>query len=118
MLSRASKTRRSIRWHLVAIVAAVVILFGGVGLLGANTELSGAVIASGSLVVESNVKKVQHPTGGTVGELLVHDGSQVREGDVLVRLDETVARSNLAAIMKSLWELSARQARLEAERDA
>jgi HlyD family secretion protein len=117
MPSRAEATRRSVRWHLAAIGAAVAILIGGAGVLGANTELSGAVIAAGSLVVESNVKKVAHPTGGTVGELPVHDGSQVREGDILLRLDETVARSNLAAIMKNLWELSARQARLEAERD-
>ena len=117
MRSRVNRTRRSIRAHLAAIVAAVAVLLAGVGILGANTDLSGAVIAAGSLVVESNVKKVQHPTGGTVGELLVRDGSQVRKGDILLRLDETVARANLAAIMKSLWELSARQARLEAERD-
>jgi len=117
MRSRAERTLRSIRWHLAAIVAAVVLLLGGAGLLGANTDLSGAVIASGSLVVESNVKKVQHPTGGTVGELLVREGAKVREGDILLRLDETVARANLAAIRKNLWELSARQSRLEAERE-
>lgn len=118
MRSRAERTLRSIRWHLAAIVASVVVLLGGAGLLGANTDLSGAVIAAGSLVVESNVKKVPHPTGGTVGELPVRDGATVREGDILLRLDETVTRANLAAIRKNLWELSARQSRLEAERDA
>jgi multidrug efflux pump subunit AcrA (membrane-fusion protein) len=85
--------------------------------LGARTELSGAVIAAGSLVVESNVKKVAHPVGGSVGELLVHEGAKVSEGDILVHLDETVAKSNLATIVQNLWELSARGARLEAERD-
>jgi HlyD family secretion protein len=114
---RASRTLRSIQWHLAAIVGAVVVLAGGVGVLGAKTELSGAVVAAGSLVVESNVKKVQHPVGGTVGELLVKEGSHVSAGDILVRLDETVAKANLATITKSLWELSARGARLEAERD-
>ena len=117
MPMRESMTRRSIRWHLAAIAGSVGILAGGVGLLSAKTELSGAVVAAGSLVVESNVKKVQHPTGGTVGELFVKDGDKVLAGDILVRLDETVAKSNLAAISKSLWELSARQSRLEAERD-
>jgi HlyD family secretion protein len=117
MPSRARKTLRSIHWHLAAIVGAVVVLAGGISVLGAKTELSGAVIAAGSLVVESNVKKVQHQTGGTVGELLVGDGSRVLAGDLLVHLDETVAKSNLATVTKSLWELSARGARLEAERD-
>jgi HlyD family secretion protein len=110
-------TQPSIRAHLVAIAAAALFLVLGVGVIGATTELAGAVIASGALVVESNVKKVQHPTGGIVGELLVHDGSRVRVGDLLIRLDETMAQANLAMIDKSLAELYARRARLEAERD-
>ena len=71
----------------------------------------------GTLVVESDVKKVQHPTGGVVGEIHVRDGDRVKAGDVLIRLDETQTRANLAIIEKSLDELAARQARLEAERD-
>ena len=65
------KTQQSIRAHLVAIGRDRRLLVGGIGVIGASTELAGAVIASGTLVVESNVKKVQHPTGGIVGELLV-----------------------------------------------
>jgi HlyD family secretion protein len=68
-------------------------------------------------VVDSHVKKVQHPTGGVVGEIYARDGDRVRAGDVVIRLDETVARANLAMVSKSLDELAARQARLEAERD-
>jgi len=117
MPSRASRTRRSIRRHLAAILGATALLAGGAGALGARTELSGAVIAAGSLVVESNVKKVAHPVGGTVGEIFVKEGATVAEGDVLVHLDETVAKANLATIVGNLWELSARGARLEAERD-
>jgi HlyD family secretion protein len=79
--------------------------------------ISGAVVASGSLVVDSNVKKVQHLTGGIVGELRVRDGDRVRAGDIVVRLDETVTRANLAIITKGLDELGARKARLESERD-
>jgi HlyD family secretion protein len=109
--------RRSIRRHLVAGVALVVLLAGGVGGWAATTEFAGAVIAPGNLVVETNVKKVQHPTGGVVGELRVRDGDPVKAGDVVVRLDDTVTRANLAIVVKSLDELSARQARLEAERD-
>jgi HlyD family secretion protein len=112
-----NNTQRSIRAHLVAIAAAALFLVLGIGVIGATTELAGAVIASGALVVETNVKKVQHPTGGIVGELLVQDGTRVRAGDLIIRLDETTAQANLAMVEKSLAELFARRARLEAERD-
>jgi HlyD family secretion protein len=108
---------RSIRNNLMAGGALLVLLVGGVGGWAATTELAGAVIASGSLVVDSNVKKVQHPTGGVVGELLVHDGDKVNAGDVVLRLDDTITRANLAIVSKALDEQTARKARLEAERD-
>jgi HlyD family secretion protein len=107
----------SLRRHLLLGTAAVVLLVGGIGGWAASTELSGAVIAPGQLVVDSNVKKVQHPTGGVVGELRVKDGDRVKAGDVVVRLDETQTRANLAIVTKALDELAARQARNEAERD-
>jgi HlyD family secretion protein len=107
----------SIRRHLFAGVMIVLLLGGGVGGWAATTELSSALIAQGSVVVDSNVKKVQHPTGGIVGELRAHDGDHVKAGDILVRLDETVMRANLAIVTKGLDELMARKARLEAERD-
>jgi HlyD family secretion protein len=69
------------------------------------------------VVVDSNVKKVQHPTGGVVGEVRVRDGDRVKAGDTLVRLDETVTRANVAIVHKGLIELYARKARLAAERD-
>ncbi len=93
------------------------VLTAGIGGWAATTELSGAVTASGSVVVESNVKKVQHLTGGIVGELLVHEGDHVRTGDTLVRLDETVLRANLAIVTKGLDEMRARKARLVSKRD-
>jgi HlyD family secretion protein len=109
--------RRSIRGHLVGGVVIVLLLTGGLGGWAATTELSGAVIASGSIVVDSNVKKVQHLTGGIIGELLVREGTHVRAGDVLLRLDETLTRASLAIVVKGLDEMNARKARLEAERD-
>ncbi|MER8572058.1 HlyD family type I secretion periplasmic adaptor subunit [Mesorhizobium sp. M1409] len=113
----ASTIDRTIRRYLLGGVAACILLVGGAGSLAAVTELSGAVIASGKLVVDSSVKKVQHPTGGVVGEILVREGDVVRAGQVLVRLDETVTRANLAIVTKGLDEFDARLARLEAERD-
>jgi len=117
MSRSARSTRSSIRRHLGLGLGVAVILAAGVGGWAGTAEIAGAVIAPGSLVVDSNVKKVQHPTGGVVGELLVRDGDQVKSGDLLVRLDETITRANLAMVLKSLDEFAAREARLEAERD-
>jgi HlyD family secretion protein len=117
MIEPSQNARRSIRRHLMAGAATMALLLGGVGGWAATTELSGAVVAPGVLVVDTNVKKVQHPTGGVVGELRVRDGDRVKAGDIVLRLDETVTQANLAIVVKGLDELRARQARLEAERD-
>ena len=112
-----SESRGSIRRHMLVGLVIVIVLAGGVGGWAGTMKLSGAIIASGSIVVESNVKKVQHPTGGIVGEVRVTDGDRVKAGQILVRLDDTVTRANLAIVTKGLSELEARKARLESERD-
>ena len=112
-----SKARQSINRHTRLALGGVALLVGGLGGWAWMTELSGAVVAPGTVVVDSHVKKVQHPTGGVIGEILARDGDRVRSGDVVIRLDETVARANLAMVAKSIDEMTARRARLEAERD-
>lgn len=112
-----SDPRASIHRQLILAGAISFALVPGIGGWAALTSFSGAVIAPGQLVVESDVKKVQHPTGGVIGELLVKDGDRVRAGDVLVRLDETQTRASLDITRKALDELAARRARNEAERD-
>jgi HlyD family secretion protein len=112
-----SSTGQSIRRHTIALAAAAGFLVCSIGIMGAATDMSGAIISSGSLVVESSVKKVQHSSGGVAKTLMVKDGVHVSEGDLLIRMDETVAQANLSAVTKSLWELEARRARLQAERD-
>jgi HlyD family secretion protein len=117
MTTMHPKTHSSMRRALLGGTTVAGLLAFGIGGWAATTELSGAVIAPGSLVVDSNVKKVQHPTGGVVGELRVRDGDHVKAGEVVVRLDDTQTQANLAIITKSLDDLAARQARDEAERD-
>ncbi|WP_213739513.1 HlyD family type I secretion periplasmic adaptor subunit [Bradyrhizobium sp. dw_411] len=107
--------RSSIRLHLIIGLAVVLVLAGGLGGWASTAEISGALIAPGSIVVDSNVKKVQHPTGGVVGELLARDGDIVKAGDVVVRLDDTVTKASLAIVTKNLDGLLARAARLQAE---
>jgi HlyD family secretion protein len=92
-----------------------------VGLLAggwiALMPLAGAVVVPGNLVVQSNVKTIQHPTGGVVAEIAVHNGMRVSAGDLLVRLDATQAQASLQMVSKQLDELRVRIARLVAERD-
>src|SRR5689334_10480740 len=107
----------SMRRNTRAAAGVVVFLLGGIAVWAATTEISGAVIASGNVVVDSNAKKVQHPTGGIVTEVRAHDGDHVRAGDLLVSLDPTVTRANLSIVSKDLDQLTAQKARLEAERD-
>ncbi|WP_407177225.1 HlyD family type I secretion periplasmic adaptor subunit [Bradyrhizobium sp. STM 3562] len=107
--------RRAIRQHVIAGLVVVAVVAGGFGGWASTTEISGALIAPGQIVVESNVKKVQHPTGGVVGELLARDGDVVKAGQIVVRLDDTVTKANLAIVTKNLDAALARAARLEAE---
>jgi HlyD family secretion protein len=109
--------RRAIRKLNLIGLALTVLLIGGVGGWATNAELAGAVIAPGTIVVESSVKKVQHPTGGVVGEILVKEGDAVDAGQLVLRLDDTVTRSTLGAVRSQLDEFMAREARLLAERD-
>lgn len=104
------------KYMLLGLTVAIALL-GGLGAWGMTAELAGAVLAEGTVVVDGNVKKVQHQAGGIVGQILVKDGDRVGVGDLLVRLDDTVTRANLAVITKQLDELAMRQARLKAERD-
>jgi membrane fusion protein, type I secretion system len=109
--------RGMLRRQTVAIVIAAVLLVAGLGGWAMTTEFTGAVIAAGQLVVDSNVKKVQHPTGGVVGRLNVREGKEVKAGEIVISLDDTQIRANRDIVVKALNELSARQAREEAERD-
>lgn len=113
--ARDKGVRASIRLHLIVGLAVVIVLVGGLGGWASTVAISGALIAPGQVVVESNVKKVQHPTGGVVGELRARDGDVVKTGDILVRLDDTVTRANLAIVTKNLDAALARAARLQAE---
>jgi len=106
---------KSIRRHILISLVVILLLVGGLGTWAATSEFAGAVIAQGQLVVDTNVKKVQHPTGGVVAELRARDGDLVNAGDVVIKLDDTQTRANLAIVTKGLDELAARRAREEAE---
>ncbi len=97
---------------------ALIVLVGVLGVWSVTARIAGAVIASGMIQLENNRQVVQHPQGGVVGEILAKNGDTVEAGDVLVRLDDTLLKSELAIVEGQLFEIQARKARLEAERDS
>jgi HlyD family secretion protein len=96
------------------VLLAVSLIAGGWAVL---MPLAGAVVVPGNLVVQSNVKTIQHPTGGVVAEIAVRNGQHVGGGDLLLRLDATQAQASQQMVSKQLDEIRARIARLTAERD-
>ncbi len=115
---KVDRARRAVIRHAMVGLALFGGLILGVGGWAVATDLSGAVIASGVVVVNSNVKKIQHPFGGVVSEVLVKNGQQVEAGELLIKLDPTVLTANHKVISKGMLESFARQGRLEAERDS
>ena len=73
------------------------------------------VVAFGAVVVDATPKPVRSSGGGTVAELRVHDRDQVAAGDVIMRLDDAVTRTNLETLSRTLDLLAVRRARLLAE---
>ncbi|KQY26704.1 HlyD family type I secretion periplasmic adaptor subunit [Rhizobium sp. Root482] len=105
----------SSRIVMSAVLAGFLIV--GVGGWAAQAKLSGAVIASGYVVVPEQVKTIQHRDGGIVSEILVANGDAVKQGEILLRLDDTQTRVELTIIETQLQQMNAMQARLRAERD-
>lgn len=109
------------RWSavrpMVTGIVAIVVLVGGFGTWAMESEIKGAIIAFGRIEVDQNRQVVQHPDGGVVAEILVKEGDTVTEGQVMVRLDAEQLQSELAVVEGQLFEVLARRARFEAERD-
>jgi HlyD family type I secretion membrane fusion protein len=97
--------------------AAGLALILGLGGWGATAQLAGAVLATGSVVVDENLKSVQHRDGGIIADILVREGASVTAGQVLIRLDDAATSAELSILRHQMMELAIRRARLMAERD-
>lgn len=117
MSSDAAETeaRSSLKRHSALAVVLTVAVVGGLGLWASFTDIAGAVVASGTVVVDGGTKRVQHQEGGIVAEILVENDDLVEEGQLLLRLDGTSVEASLAVIEAQLDDMLARRSRLVAE---
>ena len=106
-----------LRAPMLTGLLALLVLVGGFGTWAVTTNISGAVVASGQIEVDQNRQVVQHPDGGVVEAILIDEGDFVEQGEPLIRLDENVLQSELTIVEAQYFELVARRARLQAERD-
>lgn len=109
---------RSLRLHASVGVICIALGLGGLGYWAAVTPIAGAVTAGGTVVVDGGSRKVQHPEGGVVAEIMVHNDDPVVAGETLVRLDGTTTSAGLALVQSQLVDAFIRRARLLAETDA
>ena len=100
MTQSAYGVRSSLRTHGLLVVFVSMLLIFALGGWATTTEFAGAVVAPAQVIVDSNVKKIQHLTGGVVGDLRVRDGVHVKAGDILIRLDDIQTRANLAIVRR------------------
>jgi HlyD family secretion protein len=105
--------RKIKRFGMVLVAMLALAVFGW----GAQARIAGAVIAAGQVAILSDPKVVQHLDGGIVAAIYVRDGNRVKEGDPLIRLDDTEIKARLEIITSKLHSMLFEQARLEAERD-
>lgn len=108
--------RLSARGALVLGFLTLAVLVGGFGAWSVFSSIAGAVVAGGQVEVDQHRQVVQHPDGGVVAEILVHEGDKVEAGQVLIRLDGELMRSERSIVEGQFFELLARRGRLEAER--
>ena len=106
-----ARAKSRTRMAMYAALALVVLVIVG----GALIPIGGAVIASAEVGPESRIKRIAHPTGGVIAQILVGDGDAVEEGDLLMRLEADVSAINAEYSERSLAQLLAQRARLVAE---
>lgn len=114
-MNTAPSDATSLKRHGYVGLLAVVGLFGGLVAWSALTEIAGAIVAPGILVVADNAKKVQHPEGGVVAQLFVQNADHVEQGQLLAVLEQTTISAALAISEAQLQDAYAREARLVAE---
>lgn len=105
--------RRDVKFGIIIIA----VFFGLFWLWALLAPLESAALAPGKIVASSNRKTIQHLEGGIIRKIYVKEGSSVKAGDPLIKLDDTQARARYELLWNQVMELYAKEARLIAQRD-
>ena len=97
--------------------AIIATFFGSFAAWSVMAPVSSAVVSPGIVSVDTNVRSVQHLEGGIVEEIMVREGTAVSAGEPLVRLENTIPMASMVQLRARLFETTALEARLRAERD-
>ena len=84
-------------------------------LWSAFAKLQEVTSAQGRVIPATKIQVVQNLEGGIVREVLVREGAMVKEGDIILRIDPTIAGSTLGEAREKQLGLQMMVARLEAE---
>ncbi len=109
------KPQVSLRGPTLLAVVSSAVLVGVFGLWAGFTMINGAVVAQGQIVTQAQPQQIQSLEGGTVTAIMVKNGDHVRAGQVMVRFDPTLTRTNLDIAMAKLADALTLQSRLQAE---
>jgi len=95
----------------------IIVLVGFVGSLlwAAFAPLSKGVPVQGTVVVAGNRKDIQQSTGGIIQSILVHDGDEVKVGQVLVKMNNAQTLAQEGSVRAQYLTELAVKARLVAE---
>jgi protease secretion system membrane fusion protein len=105
---RLNKLQRVASWTLLTGLLAFIAW-------GAFAPLDEGVPSQAVVAIDTKRKTVQHQQGGIIREVLVREGDQVQEDQVLMRLADGVVRANMEAARQRYLGLRAMESRLVAE---
>jgi len=116
-LSFSKDKSSGIRSRVFVGSLAIILLVGGFGGWAATTDLSGAVVGQGQVMVDKDLRAIQHLDGGIIRSIEIKKGDTVAEGQTLIRLDDTQLKAEGQIIAGQFLDLLAKRQRLLAERD-
>ncbi|ATB70954.1 Type I secretion system membrane fusion protein PrsE [Sulfurospirillum diekertiae] len=93
----------------------VIVVFVIIGGWMAFAPLASSVVSIGTVSADSNKKTVQHLEGGIVDEILVQNGDFVKEGDILLKFQNTNALAQLDILKNQYMEALVLESRLESQ---
>lgn len=110
-VAESTRLRQLQRWASASLVGGLVIFV----VWAALAPLDEGVPSPASVAIDTKRKTIQHLQGGIIREVLVREGDQVKDDQVLIRLEDGAVRANMEATRQRYLGLRAMESRLLAE---